>query len=364
MIASEHPLVGDRAFGMGSADMSSRDTLAGWDAPFEEAMLTGSPVPPRGVTRRILAGLATAGHEVDGLVKLDLRLVSDVLRLWEQECCAGLELDDDEPLFGDDEDAWQTLRHLYETRPERKLILDENAASLICEASEQVAAESFVRETAEGEPPEELHAMGRWATARSEQGDHSAALEAYAYIQEQADPDDLDWIYFNRASLFMEQSNFRYALTDIQTAIEILTRKSRWPDSRLDPCLTECYKQLAEIDLKLEDYAGATEAISQFIDSLAAHAELPRAMNDGGMEYCLGDEQTHIVTPRACLANDLAKAIEFIKRLAAEMPADLRPSLGGVKAQILALRETLEEHWREELRAAEEEDVGVLAGSE
>ena len=318
-------------------------------------MLKGNPVPRRRLMRRLLAGVAAAGYKVDGLVKLDLELVTVVLRLWNQECCAGLDLGEEWQEYDDGEHAWRTLKLLYENSSTQQIVLDENAVSLIWEVSQRAAVDGFVSDTAQGDPPEELDAMGRWATARSRQGDDGAALAAYAYIQEQADPDELDCLYWNRAMLFMERSRFEYALTDIQMAIEIRLAKSTWSEPQHDSFVAECYRQLAEIALKLEDCKGAADAMSQFVDSLAAHAEMPRVIRDGDLTYCIDDERGHVTMPRPCLVSDLAGAIELVKQLEAMVRDDAMASLNELKAKILALRGALEEHWQEAVRATAED---------
>ena len=319
--------------------MGDGSDLTGWDAPFEEDIAREREERDR--ETRVVESLREMGFEVGGEGKVDLELVSTILTVWDQAFRA-----DHPDLGSEDEDgdfAWEALLAFRQEDARQSVVLDAQAVTDIVGARETAYHHDFLKYTADREPPSRLDALTRWATARSEKGDSSAALRGFAQVQEDdADQGLLSTVYHNRALVFEETGKLGHALTDIEDAIEC--DKAGWGMPQPHTLL-----QHAKILDRLGHHERAVAAALECVRAIGRHLALPRRLEHGLLDYVLqmpGGQTAYV--SRDGLGGSVAQLITFVKDLEPRLPDTLRADLQRVKRSILEVRAILVDDWRRE----------------
>lgn len=322
--------------------MSDGGDLSGWDAPFGEDVVRERE--EREQAMRVVESLREMGFEAGQEVKVDLELVSTILTLWDQAFRA-----DHPDLGSEDEDgdfAWEALLVFRQEEGRENVVLDAQAVSDVVGARETAYHQDYLKHTSEREPPSRLDALTRWASARSEQGDSSAALRGFAQVQEDdVGQDLLSVVYHNRAGVFQESGKLGHALTDIEDAIEC--DRAEWGMPQPHTLLRH-----AKILDRLGHHERAVAAALECVHTIGRHLALPRRLEHGLLDYVLqmpGGQTCYV--SRDGLAGSVMEVIALVKDLEVRLPDTLRSGLQAVKQSILEVRTVLAEDWRREQRS-------------
>ncbi|MDA0841262.1 MAG: hypothetical protein O3B01_31880 [Planctomycetota bacterium] len=308
----------------------------GWDAPWEEEEENTKNQNAR--AERVVERLKRVGFDTGGETNISLDTVAAVFRTWDEEFRAEIP----ELLEEDEEDDWDitcsAAQELLLICPEGRIRLDRDGVLTIVEAREKVFLESFERSTALGPRPNDFSELGNWAAARASLGDDQTALQALAYLQEQGGDTHLPNLHFNRAGIFRRHGKVQKAIKEMQRSVEL--KKQTYEFSAANDLIC-----LAELHLEDGNQEEAKAAVLGCLQCLKALTEQPRKTFGCGSEnYQYETSRGTTFVPRDTLVYDVQRAISLVKRMEAEDPVEAE-KLSPIKAEILAVRQVLEQHW-------------------